>query len=621
MKEKILVAIIVFGLLTSLYNISVKSQTISADNKKNSKPNLLFIYADQYRRQAMGFWSKPEYQGALNGVSDPVETPNLDKLANEGIVFTQAMSTQPVCSPFRGMLMSGMFPEQNGIMQNCKNGRKDELKQDAICLTDVFHNQGYSNAYFGKAHWHKTEPLFDINGNYVGSEDDPGGNYVNSFDTYVPPGNSRHSIEYWYQALKDSHKDPHIYSNDSVAINGKTDGELHRPKIYSPLNEADHIINYINNNRGQRDTQKPFSIIWALNPPHSPYSSIDDCDEDAYNEYYKDESIESLLNRPNVTTDLVDDKVRYYFANVTGVDKYIGRVISALELAGLKENTIIVFTSDHGEMMGSHERTGKTVEYEESFGVPFLISAPKQFEHRIENLLLGSTDIMPTLLGLMGMKDDIPNSVMGVDYSNLLVDENNLSVTKPKSALYLTKSKARGIRTDRYTFTLSNDGLVNSLFDNINDPYQLTSLNFDSLPNDEQTFLLSELGSWLAKANDNWYQEQKFAEFIIYPEETHIEGNTNPVNREDLHFNHPNPFAVATNIHVLVNKSSYVEVSVLDIKGQMVKSLFMGELAQGQHSFTWDASNMNLRKVNSGIYLYKIQINNTLFSEKMLLIN
>lgn len=618
MKEKIFFGIIVLGLLTTVCNINAKSQNISSDNKNDQKLNLLFIYADQYRRQAMGFWSDPEYKGAINGVGDPVVTPNLDKLANEGLVFTQAVSTQPVCSPFRGMFMSGMYPEQNGIMQNCKKERIDELNHDAECLTDVLYKKGYNNAYFGKAHWHKTEPLFDTEGNYVGSEDAPGGNYVNAYDTYVPSGKSRHNIEYWYQALKDSHKDPRIYSNDSEAINGKSDGELHQPKIYSPLNEANHIINYLNNSHQQRDTNKPFSIIWALNPPHSPYSSIDDCDEDAYNEFYKDKSIESLLNRPNVTTDYANKYVRYYFANITGVDKQVGRVISALEDAGLKENTIIVFTSDHGDMMGSHDRKGKSVEYEESFGVPFLISCPKILQHRIENLLLGSTDIMPTLLGLMGMNSNIPTTVEGTDYSPLLLDENNVSVLKPKSTLYLTKSKARGIRTDKYTFTISEFGLVNSLFDNINDPYQLTNLNFDSLPKNEQTFLLSELGNWLAKANDIWYQNQKFADFIIYPDETQVSvaNNQTPLIS---HNNYPNPFKIETKINVSISKRSNVNVSIFDIQGQLIKTLYKGQLVNGQHSFIWDATNMTNSIVKPGVYLYKIKIGDSIFSNKILL--
>lgn len=110
-------------------------------------PNVVFIMPDQFRRQAMGFWSREKYRGAINGTSDPVHTPNLDRFADESIVFSQAISTQPVCSPFRAMLMSGRFPEQNGVKVNCKAGRDSSLREDIECFTDVLAKAGYSLGY------------------------------------------------------------------------------------------------------------------------------------------------------------------------------------------------------------------------------------------------------------------------------------------------------------------------------------------------------------------------------------------------------------------------------------------------------------------------------------------
>ncbi len=146
--------------------------------------------------------------------------------------------------------MSGMYPEQNGIWNNCVKDRKDNLKDEVQALTDLFFNSGYNTSYFGKTHWHINKPLFDSNGNYVGSEQEPGGHYVNKFDTYLPVGRARQSIEYFYQSVKDEHYNPHIYSNDPGAIEGKKDGELHLPKIFSPKNEAAKIVDYLRNARG-----------------------------------------------------------------------------------------------------------------------------------------------------------------------------------------------------------------------------------------------------------------------------------------------------------------------------------------------------------------------------------
>lgn len=99
------------------------------------KPNIIYVFPDQYRQQAMSFWQKAEYKDALRGVSDPVHTPNIDKFAQESLVMTQAISTCPLCSPYRGMLLSGRFPEHNGVKSNCNNLRTSSLKEDITCWT------------------------------------------------------------------------------------------------------------------------------------------------------------------------------------------------------------------------------------------------------------------------------------------------------------------------------------------------------------------------------------------------------------------------------------------------------------------------------------------------------
>ncbi|MEM6885823.1 MAG: sulfatase-like hydrolase/transferase, partial [Verrucomicrobiota bacterium] len=270
------------------------NEVIAAETKR---PNLLFIFPDQFRLSAMGFWQQQKFRGALNTVSDPVVTPVLDGLANEGMVFTQAASTCPVCSPYRAMLLSGAYPWRNGVVNNCKEGRDDGLHHDIPSFTGVLADSGYETMYLGKTHWERNDPLFDENGDYVGSKTAPGGHRMNKFATYIPPGPGRLANDYWYQCVKDVHKDPRVYSNDSKRIGGKADGEQYRPKTYSPLLEADVLVDYLKNTDDQRDTSKPFSVIWAPNPPHNPYNSEKDCDEVAYRKHYKGK--DDLLNRPN----------------------------------------------------------------------------------------------------------------------------------------------------------------------------------------------------------------------------------------------------------------------------------------------------------------------------------
>ena len=175
----------------------------SCSRKKDERPNVMIIFPDQYRQFSLGFWSQDDHSKYLQGAPDPVHTPALDRLANQGVVFSRAVSNFPLCSPFRGMLMSGMYPDQNGLTTNCRSDRELSLREDIECVTDVYAKAGYNVAYFGKCHWQKTEPLFDENGNYTGSTSSPGGHYVNRYDTYVPPGKPRHGIDYFFQALKD----------------------------------------------------------------------------------------------------------------------------------------------------------------------------------------------------------------------------------------------------------------------------------------------------------------------------------------------------------------------------------------------------------------------------------
>ncbi|HSH09499.1 MAG TPA: sulfatase, partial [Oceanipulchritudo sp.] len=482
------------------------------------RPNLLFIFPDQFRLQALGIWSKEGYREAIGGVSDPVFTPCLDKLAKESVLFTQACSTFPLCSPYRGMLMSGMYPANNGVENNCRTDRKDSLRHDVDCLTDVLHSRGYETAYVGKTHWEQNENLFDEEGNYVGLQKAPGGHPMNDYDTYIPEGRGRHSVKYWFQCVKDVHKDPRVYSTDPARVEGKRDGEQHRPGVYSPRLESDVIVDYLKNTDNQRDAAQPFCLIWAPNPPHNPYGSEEDCDEIAYREHYKGKSPRELLNRPNLKAQPGNqgpESVAYYFANVTGIDKQVQRVLQALEEIGEADNTVVVFTSDHGEMMGSQGEMGKNFIYEESFLVPLMIRFPQQLNHRLEDLMLTPVDFMPTLLGLLGLGRAIPETVEGTNYAEALRTGDFGRSPKPETVPYIGPGK-RGIRSNRYSLVVDEGGST-LLFDHKEDPYQLRNIPFSALPGRVRSELLASLGSWLKRMNDPWYHQKIHADLIDYP--------------------------------------------------------------------------------------------------------
>ena len=467
----------------------------------------------------MGFWQDEEFAGALNGVSDPVVTPALDQLAHEGAVFTDAIANYPLCSPFRGMLLSGMFPHKNGVTNNTRVDRPHlGLRQDITTLTAALAEAGYDTALIGKGHWHNNLPLFDEHGVFVGTSSEPGGHFMRGtrYDTYIPPGPGRHGIEYWYQTLGHNHDSPMVYTNDT-AISGKPDGHPFFPKVYSAVDQADVIIDYIRNNRQQRNSGKPFSILWTMDPPHSPYKEMDDTDEAIFDQYYKHIAIEKLLNRPNVDVETAEQFARFHFSMVTLIDRELGRVLDALGSQGLAQNTLIVFTSDHGEMMGSHSKMAKNEVYEESLGIPLILHFPKRIEPQLSDILIGVPDFMPTILGALGLEESIPGALDGRDYSSYLLREETHLHDKPRSSLYYGKFNELGVRTEQYTFAIDYNGQVFALFDNENDPYQLNSLSLSDLPETDSQLLRRELGQWLARIGHPYARKKTFSDLIIYP--------------------------------------------------------------------------------------------------------
>lgn len=507
----------IFG-LTSIVLVGCKNSSAL----QQQRPNVIYIFPDQMRNHAMGFWREEGFREFVNFTADPVHTPNLDRFARESVVLTSAMSNCPLSSPHRGSLLTGMYTENSGVPVNCNSNRPvSSLRVDAECISDVFSQAGYNCAYIGKLHVDYPTPNDPENpGNYVE-------NKTPVWDAYTPP-ERRHGFDYWYSyGTFDVHKHPHYWD---------TKGVRHDINEWSPQHETDKAIAYLQNKNKERDADKPFFMMLSFNPPHSPYSSLEDCMEEDFN-LYKDLSLDSLLIRPNADRTMKKaPSVRYYFASVTGVDREFGRILEELKKQGLDKNTLVVFSSDHGETMCSQGIDDpKNSPYVESMNVPFLVRFPSMLTPRVdEHLILSTPDIMPTVLGLCGLSDLIPAEVEGKNYAGWLKDQNN-NIPLRKGALYIKNADgdknadgkvisyfplSRGIKTDRYTLSLTIDRkskeLVHSLlFDDIEDPYQLKNLSLDE--NQEiVTMLCREMVPLLQEADDPWYKEKLLSSMIPY---------------------------------------------------------------------------------------------------------
>ena len=449
-----------------IFSQSIALLAAIGSNAENiEKPNIVYVFADQFRQQSLGFLKQ-----------DPVKTPNINAFAKGAVFLQNAASNLPLCSPFRAMLMTGKWPSKNTIKTNCNVKSPFELRDSEVCLSDVLAANGYECGYIGK--WHLTRPLK----NYPKFNKRPG------WDAFTPP-RSRHGFNFWYSyGCNDEHLTPHYWTSkaDENAANS--------PKEYSVEHETKIAVKYISNKNGKyRKRKKPFLLFVSYNPPHPPYGLV----PQKYKKLYNDKSIDQLLNRYNIPKNKTELKkfaglwgwpekncktiknswlhkrAIWYFAAISAVDQGFGKILNAIKKAGIEKNTIIIFSADHGENLGSQGRMQKGTINTESFSIPFLIQYKGKIKPGTNTLLFNAPDIMPTLLGLAGLNKNIPTQVQGTDYSKLFLGGK---MKQPLTQPYIDWGICRGVRSKNYTFHNCYGNKEPVLFDNRKDPYQMNNI-------------------------------------------------------------------------------------------------------------------------------------------------
>lgn len=420
-------ALIISGLILSMCVQKRNNSSVEEDGKK---PNILIVMADQWRAQSFGHRDNPD-----------VITPNIDKLASEGVVFKNAVSGMPVCTPARAVIMTGQRPLTNGIFMN-----DVQLDTNAISLGKVMAENGYQTGYVGK--WHLND---------------------HGRSAFIPKGNSRQAFKYW-----NVDECTHDY-NHSVYYTDTPDTLLWEG--YDAIAQTRNVCNYI---RAYDKTDKPFFMILSWGPPHEPYHTA----PKKYRELY---SPEKMWTRPNVPAE-IKEKVQYdlsgYYAHCTALDDMMGLLRQTLKETGIDNNTIILFLSDHGDLLGSHHYYKKQQPYDESIRIPMIWYVPEKLggKQREVDAMIGVEDVMPTILGFCGVS--IPRNVDGIDYSNYIRGGDNpgdtvalISCVQPFGQWDRKNGgkEYRGIRSPHYTYVrdLSGPWLF---FDNENDPYQMNNL-------------------------------------------------------------------------------------------------------------------------------------------------
>ena len=462
-----------------LFSFSCKNGEKSQPKQENKKPNIVYILTDQWRGDALGYAGDPN-----------VKTPHLDAFAKTAVNFTNAISVTPVCTPHRAALLTGKFPTTTGMFLNDLH-----LPEEELTMAEIFKNQGYTTAFWGK--WH-----LDGHGR---------SNYI--------PEERRQGFDYW-KGLECSHqynKMPYYENNDTIM--------KYWPE-YSPFAITKDAGNYI---AEHANDSEPFLLLLSIATPHYPHESAPQQYKDLYPK-------EELILPPNISEEM-EEKAREemvgYYAHATATDAAIGSLLTRIEELNQSENTIIVFSADHGEMMGAHgvKPFVKQLAWDESLRVPFLIHFPGMSpkKNKIVNAPINTPDILPSILGLTGTK--IPAGIEGEDLSELM---KNPDQETDRATLFMNVAPFgpnfkdpgyRGLKTKQYTYLRTIDGGVN-LYDNIADPYQMKNLAENPEYSDLEQELETKLKAALEKIDDSFEDRDYYLKkwnYSIDNERNHID--------------------------------------------------------------------------------------------------
>ncbi|MBI3209873.1 MAG: sulfatase-like hydrolase/transferase [Candidatus Solibacter usitatus] len=393
-----------------------------------AQPNILFLMCDQLNASVTSLYG------------GPVATPHLERLARRGVVFRNATCPTPFCSPTRASIVTGLYPHTHGIVHNVSRfdypaspspATEQGLSTSDVTTDSILHAAGYSTHQYGK--WHLRGDSLPCYPDTYGEHREyaqemaarfgevrrrPEGEWMNWYGWNLPV-----TIDRRYAASFPA-EDPLRKSplRDFVLKMGRL--ELPPQEIFD-VRVADKTIARLGSVRG------PFSITCSFNWPHDPnvihtpyYDAVDPSEialpatlTTREGRFEKDLSRLMVAGAPETR---LREFLRIYYASVRFIDDQVGRVLDALEKSGHESNTIVVFTSDHGDMAGGHGMAWKSTQafYDEIARVPLVISWPGRIKPGKTDAEANLTDLAPTLLELTGQR--VPSNMQGTSLASVL---------------------------------------------------------------------------------------------------------------------------------------------------------------------------------------------------------
>jgi len=522
-RRKLLVIVFDKIMFLKLGILFLSALSLSCYGKKEvSKPNLLFIMTDQQRADALGI--------AGNSI---IKTPNLDKLARQGAYFRNSYTQCAVCAPARATILSGQTVENNGVRTN--SIWKDEPDLELMTtptFDEILHEYGYTCEYFGK--WHCPDEHTKIYSEFVPL--DKYKSYVQENVPYVEPKAGQLISTETGRAYTPNPIDKHFGMNyKEVQDKRKTERfaqtELHGvsnipPEFTSTAFICKNAIEAI-----KRNKDKTFSITASINFPHAPMIPIEE-----YAKMYNPDEMpvpasigDDMINSPYLESngrlnspEYADpEKIKYmianYYALVTEIDDWVGKILNTLDELGLAENTIVIFTSDHGEMLGAHGMREKNVFYTESAHVPLMIRFPKEIKKEtvVDNYIT-NLDLFSTILDYSGVGKKIKSD--GRSLRDLI---ENRKTDRPD--YIVTEWNFRGDEISNYMVLhegwkllvpySESSKVINAMYDMNTDPYEMKNLLGSNPENEKYIDKAGELRGylleWLKKNNSKYYDGVK----------------------------------------------------------------------------------------------------------------
>jgi arylsulfatase A-like enzyme len=495
---------------------------MNSGDSEMSQPNLLFIFTDEQRADTLAAYG-----------NDKIEMPNLNRLADRSTVFERTYITQPVCTPSRSSIMTGLYPHTSGCTHN-----NIPLREDTPTIAELLRrNSEYVTAYHGK--WHLGDELFAQHGfdEWIGVED----MYRKCYGEDRDPNTKSH-YQHWLNAKGLTREDGGIFHRNESSSLPEEHGK--------PAFLAEESSRFL---QERADDGKPFVLYVNYLEPHMPFFGPRD------DQYPHDEVIlpENFDYPPDETQPLrarltygrhhehgqggeplrteADWRklIAQYWGLCSLVDTHTGTILDTLEETGLADNTIVVYTSDHGDMMGSHRLVAKTVMFEEAEKVPLLVHMPGQTDQRRVSSPVSQVDLVPTLLDLMG--HSVPDGLDGVSLADAVHNGDDADVPEdvfvqwngnisgapatlpaelvledwqkdygtPEEVLRAPEENVRGIRTsDGWVFNWSDTG-VHELYDLNSDPGEIRNLAVESSSRDRMRKLADKIRMWQQRTDDD----------------------------------------------------------------------------------------------------------------------